>query len=87
MKPKPFSSLNHFTVPVGMLAPLLGMCCGRRGCESNDGERWHDCQGDLAEYLSTVAAWAVTHGDDQGAACDRWLAAPRAGSSGREGRG
>ena len=30
-KPKPFSSLNHFTVPVAMLPPRL-VCCVRGGC-------------------------------------------------------
>src|SRR5919198_1506726 len=31
MKPKPLSSLNHFTVPVAMFPPRL-VCCVRGGC-------------------------------------------------------
>src|SRR6185369_16532640 len=31
MKPKPFSSLNHFTVPVAISIPLRGMCTALRG--------------------------------------------------------
>src|ERR1700759_1952043 len=32
MKPKPLSSLNHFTVPVGMRVPPVFMCWLRGGC-------------------------------------------------------
>src|SRR4051812_39277408 len=31
MNPKPFSSLNHFTVPVAIFVPLRGMCTAKRG--------------------------------------------------------
>ena len=32
INPKPFSSLNHFTVPVAIAAPPVVMCCERREC-------------------------------------------------------
>src|SRR5437764_11419253 len=31
MKPKPFSSLNHFTVPVAILLPSGVLCTAKRG--------------------------------------------------------
>ena len=42
MKPYPFSSLNHLTVPVAIVAPP-GVMCGRRGrvLRGNYYERWH----------------------------------------------
>src|SRR5258708_19658872 len=43
MKPKPFESLNHFTVPVAMSFPLLKRCSvGARHSELRFG---HDVQG------------------------------------------
>jgi hypothetical protein len=41
-KPKPFSSLNHFTVPVA-ISDTSTACVLRtwRMLESNDNERWH----------------------------------------------
>src|ERR687887_2075425 len=43
MKPKPFSSLNHLTVPVGIALPPMFGAGDRGGWETtrND-ERWHE---------------------------------------------
>jgi hypothetical protein len=35
MKPKPFSSLNHLTVPVAMQFLRFVLCCDRGGASSN----------------------------------------------------
>jgi hypothetical protein len=40
MKPKPLSSLNHLTVPVGM-SDLRVMCCVRGGCWKATTACWH----------------------------------------------
>ncbi len=48
MKPKPFSSLNHFTVPVAMWSFLHGyVCCERGGANEATCGRWHYVAGSL----------------------------------------
>jgi hypothetical protein len=40
-KPKPFSSLNHFTVPVAMGPPTIRVLLTREVLQGNHCERWH----------------------------------------------
>src|SRR4051794_23028357 len=58
MKPKPFSSLNHFTVPVGMYCSSADMCCERGGCKTaTTASAGTICQASWpGRYRATVAA-------------------------------
>src|SRR3954464_13890994 len=61
MKPKPLSSLNHFTVPCGMAVfPPLVLSYAEVRCERNDCERWH--KGDHATVAGSEAHTGLRSG-------------------------
>src|SRR5450755_5181039 len=61
MKPKPFSSLNHFTVPVAMCSlPGDRVLRNAGGAQGNNYERWHSVAEHNAQHKHPVYPFPET---------------------------